>query len=137
VNTEKGRRKMLSKLKKMFKSKKRKISKRKKSPKKKTIKKPKKKAVKKSSRAKASQEELIGVVTHYFPHVKAGVIKIKKGSVSIGDTLHIKGHTTDFLQKIVSLQIDRKPIKSATKGKEIGLAVKSRVRHNDKAYKIK
>ncbi|MBM3251777.1 MAG: hypothetical protein FJZ11_03240 [Candidatus Omnitrophica bacterium] len=128
---------MLAKLKKLFKTKKRKSA-----IKKKTIKKPKKKVLKKKKASRiakkpAAQEELVGIITHYFPHVKAGVIKIKKGTISLGDTIHIKGHTTNFSQKISSLQIDRKPIESAPKGKEIGLAVKSRVRHNDKVFKVK
>jgi translation elongation factor EF-1alpha len=128
---------MLSKLKKLFKSKKRRNV-----VKKKTIKKLKKKVLKKKkamriAKKPAAQEELVGIVTHYFPHVKAGVIKIKKGTIALGDTIHIKGHTTDFRQKVTSLQIDREPITSAPKGKEIGLAVKSRVRHNDKVFKIK
>ncbi len=82
------------------------------------------------------KENLIGIITHYFPHVKAAVIKIKRDSISLKDTLHIKGQTTDFVQKVGSLQIDRSPIKKAKKGAEIGLRVKSRVRHNDLVYKL-
>ena len=55
---------------------------------------------------KRSMEELgepIGEVTHFFPHVKAAVVKIKKGTLKTGDTIYIKGHTTDFEQKIKSL----------------------------------
>lgn len=102
-----------------------------------TTKTSKKHTIKKTKAKAIRNEELVGIITHYFPHVKAGVIKIKKGSISVGDSLHIKGHTTDFIQKTNSLQIDRKPIQSATKGKEIGLLVKSRVRHNDKVYRLK
>lgn len=134
---------MLSKLKKLFKIKKKIVRKTKKisvkatALKRRITKKPKIKTIKKAKAKVIINEELAGIITHYFPHVKAGVIKIKKGSISIGDSLHIKGHTTDFIQKVNSLQIDRKPIQSATKGKEIGLLVKSRVRHNDKVYRLK
>lgn len=82
------------------------------------------------------EPELIGKITHYFPHVKAGVIEISAGEVSVGDTLHIKGHTTNFKQKIASMQINHVPIKSAKKGDEIGLLVKRRVRGGDTVYKI-
>ena len=91
---------------------------------------------KKAGKKPIKKENLIGVITHYFPHVKAAVIKIKKDSIGLKDTLHIKGHTTDFVQKVNSLQIDRSPIKKAKKGAEIGLRVKSRVRHNDLVYKL-
>ncbi|MBM3248358.1 MAG: hypothetical protein FJZ10_02910 [Candidatus Omnitrophica bacterium] len=132
---------MLSKLKKLFKAKKTAKKTKRTTPKlpaKKTKAKiTKTKAIAKTKIKKASSEELVGAITHYFPHVKAGVIKIKKGVISVNDSLHIKGHTTDFIQKVNSLQIDRKPVESAAKGKEIGLLVKSRVRHNDKVYKLK
>ena len=35
------------------------------------------------------------------------------------------------------MQIDREPIKKATKGKEVGIRVKKRVRITDKVYKDK
>ena len=88
---------------------------------------------------KKTEEELgepIGEITHFFSHVKAGVIKLKKGTLSAGDTIYIKGHTTEFEQKIKSMQVNHKPIDNASKGDEIGIKVKSKVRHGDKVYKI-
>ena len=78
----------------------------------------------------AVKENVIGVVTHYFPHVRAAVIKLK-APLSIGEVIKIKGHTTDFTQSVVSMQIDRVPINQAKKGDEIGLLVNSRVRQHD------
>lgn len=98
----------------------------------------KKKVAKPASKASkkiAKKEKVIGIITHYFPKVKAAVIKIKADSVSLGDTLHIKGHTTDFVQKVNSLQVENQPIQKAKKGDEVGLWVKSKVRHNDSVYK--
>jgi hypothetical protein len=79
--------------------------------------------------------KLIGLVTHYFPHVQAGVIKLK-GALAKGDTVKIKGHTTDLTQVVSSIQIERIDIQTAKKGDEIGLQVSSRVRQQDKVYKI-
>ena len=79
--------------------------------------------------------EPIGKVTHYFPHVKAGVVKVTKGVLTLGDTIHIKGHTTDFKQKVTSLQLNHQPIQKAGKGQEVGLQVKSRVRQHDLVFK--
>ena len=90
-------------------------------------------------RKKRSVEELgesIGEITHFFPHAKAAVIKLKKNSLLLGDAIYIKGHTTDFEQKVKSMQINHTPIDKATKGQEIGLKVRSKVRHGDKVYKI-
>ena len=93
--------------------------------------------VKKTSKASKGEEVLIGKITHYFPHVRAGSFLIKKGPIALGDILHIKGHTTNFKQKISSLQINRVAIKKASKGDEVGIFAKSRVRINDKVYKVK
>jgi len=93
----------------------------------------KKPAAKKSP--KKQEGKLVGLVTHYFPHVQAAVIKLK-GPLVMGDTVKIKGHTTDLAQIITSMQINRVDISSAKKGDEIGLQVSSRVRQNDKVYKV-
>lgn len=95
-----------------------------------------KKPVKKTRAPKPVKENAIGVVTHYFPQVRAAVIKLK-APLNIGDAVKIKGHTTDLTQTITSMQIDRVPINSAKKGQEIGLLVDSRVRQNDTVYAVK
>ncbi len=75
-----------------------------------------------------------GVITHYFPHVKAAVIKVTRGPLRVGDEIYVKGHTTDFRQAVKSMQINRSPIKEAKKGHEVGVKVKSRVRVGDVIY---
>ena len=108
---------------------------------KKTLKKPAlkikaiKKALKKTVPILKEKENLLGRVTHYFPHVQAAVIKLKM-PMSVGDKIKVKGHTTDFKQVITSLQIDRVAVESAKKGQEIGFQVESRVRRGDKVTKI-
>jgi len=94
----------------------------------------KKKAVKKALRKKA-KENIIGTVTHYFPKVRAGVIKLK-APLAVGDVIKIKGHTTDFTQPVKSMQIDHVALDNAKKGDEIGLLVDSRVRRHDAVYKV-
>ena len=114
---------------------------------KKAVKRPaaRKKAVKRSSAKKARKQakkalelnlEKVGEVTHYFPHVKAAAVKVLKGGISVGDQIYIKGHTTDFKEKVNSLQLDLVPIQAAKLGQEIGLLVKSRVRIGDSIYRI-
>ena len=107
-------------------------------------KKVKAKKVKKATRLKATRPlrpakkmpQIVGRVTHYFPHVKAGVVLVTKGRIDLGDSLQFKGYTTDFKQKVNSMQINNVPINKAKAGQEIGLLVKSRVRHNDVVYKV-
>lgn len=78
----------------------------------------------------------VGLVTHYFPHVNAAAVKIENGVLTVGDRIHIVGHTTDFKQKILSLQMDHKPVKEGRKGEEVGIETKDRVRTDDKVYKV-
>lgn len=78
---------------------------------------------------------VVGVVTHFFPRVNAAAIKLK-APLRMGDTVKFKGHTTDFIQTVNSLQVEHQPIHEAKRGTEIGMHVGSRVRHNDVVYKI-
>lgn len=118
----------------------------KKRPKKKAVKKKplKKKVVSKKAvskkkpvavKVKKPKENIVGTVTHYFPHVQAAVIKLK-APLAINETIKIKGHTTDFSQSITSMQIDHVPVNSAKVGQEIGLLVNSRARQGDLVYKV-
>lgn len=105
-----------------------------KTPVKKTLRK-KIKPIEKPLEPQLPKEEVVGVVTHYFPKVRAAVVKLK-GTLAIGDTIHIKGHTTDFTQQVTSIQINHVPVNTAKKGQEIGLLVDSRVREKDIVYKL-
>ena len=84
----------------------------------------------------AKKEEEIGFVEHWFGHISVAGIKVTKGSIKVGDTLHFKGHTTDFEEKVTAIQIEHKSVAEAKKGKEIGLKVAQRVRENDKVFKV-
>lgn len=79
--------------------------------------------------------EEIGQVTHYFSNINVAVIKLAK-PLNIGDQIQIKGATTDFEQKIDSIQVDHKEVDKAKKGDAIGVKVSDRVRKNDKVCKI-
>lgn len=82
------------------------------------------------------EEKEIGEVSGYFSHVGVAAIKLS-GALKIGDKVHIKGHTTDFKQKVGSMQIERKNVKSAKKGDHIGIKVQEKVRPNDKVFLMK
>ena len=104
--------------------------------KKKTAKAKKQPAKKISSVPKGASLEEVGIITHYFPKVDAAVLNLTKGTLSVGDKIVIKGHTSDFKEKVESIQLDHSPIQNAEQGMEIGLKVKSKVREHDVVYKI-
>ena len=53
----------------------------------------------------------------------------------MGDTIHIKGHTTDVEQVVESMQIEHDMVEEARAGQSIGLKVIDRVRSGDQVYK--
>ena len=48
-------------------------------------------------------EEKIGVVTHYFGKLGVAAIELTEGELQAGDTIHVKGHTSDFTQTVDSV----------------------------------
>lgn len=84
-----------------------------------------------------SEENLIevGRVTHFYPKISVAIVELK-APLSIGDKILIKGATTNFEQKVESMQIEHKDIERAEAGQIIGLKVNQRARENDKVFKI-
>jgi putative protease len=78
----------------------------------------------------------IGTVTHYFSRIGVAGIQITQDSLRVGDTVRIKGHTSDFTQKIESMQIDNKSVEEATVGHSVGFKVAQHAREHDKVFKL-
>ena len=83
-----------------------------------------------------AEEIKIGIVFSYFSKAGVAAIKLTDGGLKVGDTIHIKGNTTDFSQKVESIQIEHEILKEAEKGLDIGIKVNEKVRSNDIIYKI-
>ncbi len=86
---------------------------------------------------KKKEEILIGEVVHFFPKVKAVVIKVNKEKVAIGDKIRIKGHTTNFDQTIKSMQIEHEVVESVSKGEEVAIKVSKKVRRGDQVFLLR
>lgn len=82
------------------------------------------------------EREKIGFVSNYFSKIAVAAVEITDGTVSVGDTLHFLGYTTDCEARVSSMQIEHKTITEAKKGDSVGIKVPERVRENDKVYKI-
>jgi putative protease len=82
------------------------------------------------------EEEKIGYVSNYFSKISVAAVEITDGTVSVGDTLHFLGHTTDFESRVHSMQIEHKSVTEAKKGDSVGIRVSEKVREKDKVYKI-
>lgn len=82
------------------------------------------------------EEKKIGEVTHYFSHIGVAIVKIDKEGLKVGDTIHIKGATSDFQQKVESIQIEHKTVTEAKPRDMVGLKVKEHAREKDEVFKL-
>ncbi len=78
----------------------------------------------------------VAVVEDYFSHIGVVALKVTAEGIRVGDILHFKGHTTDLIQEVSSMQVEHQPVKEAKVGDEVGIKVSDRVRIHDKVYKV-
>ncbi|OHD63114.1 MAG: hypothetical protein A2176_08415 [Spirochaetes bacterium RBG_13_51_14] len=83
------------------------------------------------------EEQKIGVVVKFFTKPSVAAIELTDGLLKVGDTIHIHGHSTDFQQRVDSMQIEHTVIQTADKGASIGIKVKDRVREHDVVYLVR
>ena len=82
--------------------------------------------------------ERIGLVTHYFGHLSVAVVKLEPGVIlRVGDNIHIKGHTSDFGQRVESLQVGHAPVQEVGPNDDFGLKVAEHAREHDVVYRVK
>lgn len=77
----------------------------------------------------------IGSISHYFAQIGVAVIELA-GDLKVGDTIRIKGNTTDFEQEVNSMQIDKEPVNEAGNKQSVGLKVGEKVRVGDEVFKL-
>jgi hypothetical protein len=85
----------------------------------------------------ASNEEALGTVTHYYSHLGVVVIQLNKGKLKTGDMIHVKGHSTDFTQKVESMEYEHQHVDQAGAGQSVGLKVVDHAREHDIVYLVK
>jgi putative protease len=81
------------------------------------------------------QEKEIGKITHYFGHIGVGIIELSD-ALRVGDSIHIKGHSSDFSQAIESMQIEHANVLEAKSGDSIGIKVAQKVHPHDQVFKV-
>lgn len=76
----------------------------------------------------------VGQVNDFFARpVVAGIALT--GTLKVGDSIHIKGHTTDLEFTVESMQINNVNVTEGKAGDAIGIKVPDRVRPGDHVYK--
>jgi len=82
-----------------------------------------------------AEEEEIGRVTDYFAKIGVAGIDLT-GKLRAGDTIHIRGHTTDLEQVVESMQVEHDQVEEAGAGDRIGIKVSDRCRNGDRVYRV-
>jgi Elongation factor Tu domain 2 len=81
--------------------------------------------------------ERIGVVTHYYSHLSVATLRLQSGTLRVGDVIHIRGHTTDFSQRVESLEVNHAPATEVGPNDDFGLKVVQHAREHDVVYKVR
>jgi translation elongation factor EF-1alpha len=81
-------------------------------------------------------EERIGSVIKFFDKTSIAAVKLDFGDLAMGDSIHVKGHDTDFTQKIEDLEFDHHPVEKAIRGQFIGIKLSQTAKPFDLVYKV-
>jgi putative protease len=80
-------------------------------------------------------EVQIGRITHYYDHLNVAVLQLTD-RLKVGETIHVLGHTTDFLQKVTSMEVDHRKVVVVEPGDDVALKVDEAVREHDMVYRV-
>lgn len=80
-------------------------------------------------------EKCIGEITHYFNRLGVAVLSLNE-SLSVGEMIHILGHTTDFFQEALSMEVNHHKVQTVGPGAPVALKVDEPVRAGDWLYRV-
>lgn len=78
-------------------------------------------------------EKLIGEVTHFYTRICVAVVDLS-GDLHVGDTIHVYGRITDYIQKVNSMEVDHKKITAAGAGDEVAILMEGYARAGDSIF---
>lgn len=81
------------------------------------------------------EEKQIGTVDHFFGNISVSMIRLTD-TLKVGDKIRIKGSTSNLVQDVASMQIDRVPAQEAKSGDLVSIKVAQKVRKDDAVYKL-
>jgi hypothetical protein len=83
----------------------------------------------------ASQPVRAGVVRHAFARAGAALVMLEE-PLAVGDRIHVRGATSDFLAEVASLRVGGSEVARAEAG-EVSLALPTRARAGDIVYALR
>ena len=82
-----------------------------------------------------AMEVEIGKVTHYYNHINVAVLQLTD-RLKVGETIHILGHITDFIQKVTSMEVAHHRVVLVEPGEDVALKVVEPVHVHDTIYRV-
>ncbi len=80
-------------------------------------------------------ERYVGTVDDYYSHIGVMTLTLK-AALSVGDQIHVRGHTTDIQQGVSSMQVNHAAVDKAGSGAGVGIKVEGKCRRGDYVYKV-
>ena len=81
-------------------------------------------------------EQRIGVVIHYWGRIGVTGVRITEGELRVGDTIHVKGHTSELTQQIESMQVGGQSLEVVRAGDDVGIKTLKHAREHDEVFKV-
>ena len=78
--------------------------------------------------------DAIGSVSHYFGHLSVAAIRLT-APLAVGDRIHIRGHTTDLVQTVDSIEIEHGRVEQVGPGDDAAIGVGDHVREHDLIFR--
>ena len=82
------------------------------------------------------EEKKVGEVIKFFGKISVAAIRLSEGTLKVGDTIRIVGHSTDLTQALDSMLVDNHSVSEAGPGMDIGIKVTGKVREHDTVYLV-
>jgi hypothetical protein len=79
-------------------------------------------------------QDAIGQVTHYFSHLSVAAVSLK-APLAVGERIHIRGRTTDFVEEVTSMEIEHARVERAGPGDDVAINVDDHVRAHDLIFR--
>jgi len=78
--------------------------------------------------------DAIGTITHWFGHLSVAAVQLT-APLAVGDRIHIRGHSTDLVETVGSLEIEHRKVDRAGPGDDVALAVEGQVHEHDLIFR--
>ena len=77
----------------------------------------------------------LGKIKDYYARQGAATL-VLEAALSLGETIRVKGFTTDLTQKVDHLEVNHRSVPGAVPGEGVGIKLADRARVGDAVYKI-